>query len=96
MIEVLMCGCEEHEIVPDYVLGELLVRGDVQGFRRASGWVEVGRDPIRQSRNGGYSGAERRRRRKGSCLTCPEMVGGECTNSSCPEHFANTKVFVNS
>jgi len=94
MIEVLLSGNTENEVVPDYVLGELLSRGRVQGFRRANGWVVVGRDPIRQGKNGAYSGEERRRRRKGSCLTCPEMIGGACVNSSCPEHLCNAKVFA--
>jgi len=92
MIEVLLCGTTEREVIPDYLLGELLSRGRVQGFRRASGWVVVGRDPIRQERKGNHSGAERRRRRKASCLTCPDMIGGECVNSRCPEHMCNVKV----
>jgi hypothetical protein len=94
MIEVLLSGNTEHEVVPDYVLGELLLRGKVQGFRRASGWVVVGRDPIRQARGGSYPGTERRRRRKASCLTCPELIGGECVNSRCSEHLCNAKVFA--
>lgn len=94
MIEVLLCGNTEPETVPDYVLGELLLRGRVEGFRRSSGWVVVGRDPIRKAGGGKFSGPEKRRRRKGSCLTCPEMVGGECLNTSCPEHHCNAKVFA--
>jgi len=94
MIEALLCGTTEREVIPDYLLGELLSRGRVQGFSRASGWVVVGRDPIRKERKGNYSGAERRRRRKGFCLTCPDMIGGECVNSSCPEHMGSVKVFA--
>lgn len=92
MIDVLLCGNTEPEAVPDYVLGELLLRGRVQGFRRSSGWVTVGRDPIRQE-NRRYSGPERRRR-KGSCLMCPEMSNGDCINTNCPEHRCNAKVFA--
>jgi hypothetical protein len=91
MIEVLLSGGSEHELVPDYLLGELLARNRVKGFRRSGGWVVVGRDPIRKLRNDYYPGPERRRRRKGSCLTCPDMVGGKCINSSCPEYLCNAK-----
>jgi len=94
IIEVLLSGGKELELVPDYVLGELLERGRVQGFRRSSGWVVVGRDRVRQARKEYYPGPERRRRRKGSCLTCPDMVGGKCINSSCPEYRCNVKVFT--
>jgi len=94
LIEVLLNGSTELEEIPDYVLGELLARGRVKGFRRSSGWVVVGRDPIRQAGSGYFSGQERRRRRKGACLTCPDMVGGKCINSSCPEYLCNAKVFT--
>lgn len=94
LIEVLLSGSTELEEIPDYMLGELLARGRVNGFRRSSGWVVVGRDPIRQTRNGYFSGPERRRRRKGSCLICPDMVGGKCINSSCTEYLCNAKVFA--
>jgi len=93
MIEVLLCGSTDLERVPDYALGELLERGRVQGFRRSSGWVVVGRDPIRQSRKGLHAGPERRRRRGLSCLMCPQMVNGECLDSDCPKHWCNAKVF---
>lgn len=93
MIEVLLSGAAELELIPDYVLGELLARGRVQGFRRSSGWVEVGRDPIRQARNAYFTGSERRRRRKVSCFSCPDMIGGRCRNKSCPEYFCEAKVF---
>lgn len=94
LIEVLLSDSTELEEIPDYVLGELLARNRVKGFRRSSGWVVVGRDPIRNSRNEYFSGPERRRRRKGACLTCPDMVGGKCINSSCPEYLCNAKVFT--
>jgi hypothetical protein len=93
MIEVLLKGDSENQVVADYVLGELLSRGRVQGFRRSSGWVEVGRDPIRQSRVDIYYGRERRKRRNSSCLSCPEMVRGECVKTSCPEFRSQTKIF---
>jgi len=94
MIEVLLCGNTEPEKVPDYVLGELLLRGRVEGFRRSSGWVVVGRDPVRKAAGGKYPGPEKRRRRKGYCLTCSEMVGGECLDTGCPEYHCNAKVLA--
>jgi hypothetical protein len=93
MIEVLLRGGTELEVVPDYVLGELLARGGVEGFRRSSGWVKVGQDPIREARIGTYSGPERRTRKKGSCLTCPQMIDGECGDCSCVEYRCSTRVF---
>ncbi len=93
MIDVLLKGETELQVVPDYVLGELLARGKVQGFRRSSGWVIVGRDPIRQSGRGFYRGPERRRKRSRSCLACPEMIDGECIDATCPERRCQTKVF---
>lgn len=47
--------------VKDYFLDELLRSGKIVAFRRASGWVNVGRDPIRQGTEA-YEGPERRRR----------------------------------
>ena len=93
MIEVLLRGGTELEVVPDYVLGELLARGGVESFRRSSGWVIVGLDPIREARKGSYSGPERRTRKKGSCLTCPQMIDGECSDSSCIDYRCSTRVF---
>lgn len=93
MIDVLLKGETELQVIPAYVLSELLARGRVQGFRRASGWVIVGRDPIRQSGRGFYRGVERRKQRNKSCLACPEMIDGECINETCPERRCQTKVF---
>jgi hypothetical protein len=93
MIDVLLQGETELQVIPDYVLGELLAKGKVQGFRRSSGWVIVGRDPIRQSGRSCYSGPERRRKRSRSCLACPEMIDGECINATCSERRFQIKVF---
>ncbi len=93
MIEVMLAGETELQTIPDYVLGELLARGRVKGFRRSSGWVVVGRDPIRKPGNSPYYGPERRKRRNRSCLGCPEMLEGECINSECPLRRGQTKIF---
>lgn len=43
----------------------LLASGEVATFRRSSGWVIVGQDPIRRkSRSRWYAGVERRSRMK--------------------------------
>jgi hypothetical protein len=47
--------------VKDYLLEGLLRDGAISAFWRASGWVDVDRDPIRQGK-GDYAGPERRRR----------------------------------
>ncbi len=41
------------------ILGELLNASEIVAFERSSGWVRVGRDPIR-GRGGEYRGPERR------------------------------------
>ncbi len=94
MIEVLLKGDNEHQVVQDYVLNELLARGRVQKFRRSSGWVVVGRDPIRQPAKDIFRGLERRKRRTTSCLSCSDMVGGECINTTCSEFRFQAKVFA--
>lgn len=93
MIEVRLVGETALMAIPDYTLSELLARGKVEGFRRSSGWVEVGRDPIRQVGGDPYYGPERRKRRNRSCLACPEMVNGECVNAECPVRRSQTKIF---
>jgi hypothetical protein len=45
--------------VPPYVLDRMLACGEVHAFERSSGWVMVGRDPIRAAR-ASYHGNERR------------------------------------
>jgi hypothetical protein len=48
-------------LVHDYLLEEMLRNGTVVAFRRASGWVTVGRDLVRRCQSE-YTGPERRRR----------------------------------
>jgi hypothetical protein len=48
------------DYVKDFMLDSLIQSGSVAKFRRSSGWVRVGVDPIRKPRTGGYSGTERR------------------------------------
>jgi hypothetical protein len=48
------------ELVPSKRLDELIVMSEIAEFERATGWVTVGRDPIRSSLRGNYRGPERR------------------------------------
>lgn len=50
----------EPDSVPPYVLDFMLSFGEIYAFERSSGWVIVGRDPIRAARTP-YYGPERRR-----------------------------------
>ncbi|SNB45856.1 GSU3473 family protein [Geobacter sp. DSM 9736] len=50
-----------HDLIESYRLDYLISTGRVIQFCRSSGWVKVGRDPVRSS-SGEYHGTERRRR----------------------------------
>lgn len=47
-------------MVPDSLLQELIVKGEVVAFFRSTGWVHVKRGPLRRS-EGRYEGPERRK-----------------------------------
>ncbi len=49
------------DLVPSRKLDELIMMSEIDKFERSSGWVTVGRDPIRSTLRGLYSGPERRR-----------------------------------
>lgn len=52
---------DRYDYVKDFMLEPLIKSGAVAKFRRSSGWVRVGLDPIRKSRSdGAYPGADRR------------------------------------
>jgi hypothetical protein len=46
-------------LVPPNVLDRMLACGEINSFERSSGWVMVGRDPIRSARRT-HHGVERR------------------------------------
>lgn len=46
--------------VPAPLLGRLIQQGEISHFRRASGWVEVCRDPVRRNFIPLYPGPEKR------------------------------------
>jgi hypothetical protein len=61
MLIPIITSSKEPDSVPAYVLDRMLACGEVHAFERSTGWVVVGRDPIRAARRGTYNGAERRR-----------------------------------
>jgi len=48
------------DLVPSRRLDELIVMSEIEQFERSAGWVKVGRDPIRSTLRGHYTGPERR------------------------------------
>lgn len=60
MLIPIITTCKIPDSVPPYVLDRMLACGEVHAFERSSGWVVVGRDPIRAARTS-YNGDERRR-----------------------------------
>ena len=75
-----------YEPVPDYVLDDLIEEGRIVAFRRASGWVEIGRDPLRgMGAPNDYTGPERRAAvANRNCLTCGDFVDALCQREACP------------
>ncbi|HBG05941.1 MAG TPA: hypothetical protein DDY22_10390 [Geobacter sp.] len=52
---------DRYDYVKDFMLEPLIKSGAITKFRRTSGWVRVGVDPIRKTRpDGPYLGADRR------------------------------------
>jgi hypothetical protein len=94
MIDVLFHGEEESQQIPAHTLGQLIAMGKVKAFLRSSGWAVIGRDPIREPGKLLYFGTERRNRRKTYCMSCPEMVGGSCTSTTCPDRYKQVKFFT--
>lgn len=43
-----------HDIIKAELLNRLLLNGVIDQFKRATGWVKVGRDPIREIRQNEY------------------------------------------
>ena len=48
------------DLVPSHRLDELIVMNEIEQFERSAGWVRVGKDPIRSTLRGYYSGPDRR------------------------------------
>ena len=49
------------DLIPSGGLNELIVMSDIDQFERSSGWVTLGKDPIRSTLRGAYAGLDRRR-----------------------------------
>lgn len=49
------------DLVPSRKLDELIVMSEIEQFERSAGWVTVGKDPVRSTIRGGYSGPDRRK-----------------------------------
>lgn len=62
LIEVFYPGME-HDYVKDFMLNSLIESGKIIKFRRSSGWVTIGVDPVRgMTRRTEYHGPDRRAR----------------------------------
>lgn len=59
LIPIITVRKEPASVLP-HVLDYMLACGEVHAFERSSGWVVVGRDPIRAARSP-HQGHERRR-----------------------------------
>jgi hypothetical protein len=59
MLISIITAAKEPATVQPHVLDLLLACGKVHAFERSSGWVVVGRDPLRASKST-YHGVERR------------------------------------
>jgi hypothetical protein len=68
------------------VLDELIVHKRIIAFRRASGWAEIGRDPVRDPcAVKEFDGVERRGQAGAiNCLTCAHFVDSACRQNNCP------------
>ncbi len=66
-------------------LDELIDTGGIVSFRRSSGWVEIGKDPVRTKRpTDQYAGPERRGgQAKMHCLMCVDFVDALCRAKAC-------------
>ena len=51
---------DRYDYIKDFMLDMLIRSGNIAQFRRSTGWVRVGVDPIRQGSAGSYHGSERR------------------------------------
>jgi hypothetical protein len=52
---------DRYDFVKDFMLETLIASGAIAKFRRTTGWVQIGVDPVRKARPGApYSGADRR------------------------------------
>lgn len=51
---------EKYDYVKDFMLDRLIETGSIAKFKRSSGWVRIGVDPIRTRKSDNFAGVERR------------------------------------
>ena len=52
---------DKYDFVKDFMLETLITSGAISKFRRSSGWVQIGVDPVRAPRaSASYNGPDRR------------------------------------
>lgn len=49
-----------HDLVKPFILDRLIDQEEIRSFKRSSGWVALGVDPVRRRGNNGYKDEERR------------------------------------
>ncbi len=77
------------DFVPNHALDGLINAGCIIAFRRADGWAEIGRDPLRAKESKKFRGTERRAPAvKMNCLTCYDFVGTICRTGKCPTRIS--------
>lgn len=84
------------DYVPNDALDDLIAAESIIAFRRASGWAEMGRDPLRVKRpQKKFKGAERRASAvQMSCLTCYDFVNTICRTGSCPTRISMRRKYA--
>lgn len=50
----------KYDYVKDFMLDKMIELGSIASFKRSTGWVRIGIDPVRQPRSENYGGIERR------------------------------------
>lgn len=60
MLIPVIKSSKEPDSVPPHILDRMLASGEIHAFERSTGWVVVGRDPIRSASRPFY-GVDRRR-----------------------------------
>jgi hypothetical protein len=79
-----------YDSVPNHILDELIEAGRIVAFRRADGWAEIGKDPIRgRGEPNDYAGPERRAAAANrNCLTCADFIDSLCRREGCPTRIS--------
>ena len=78
------------DYVENRALDDLIDSQIIIAFRRESGWVKIGIDPIRKNRiPQSFDGLDRRASTgKRSCLTCADFVNSLCQSLNCSSRIS--------